>query len=160
MNKIIFKMPIMKDYHMLSVNKDVEKNIIMTFMTYITEEDEKVLDKGEVLHLVRGDMEFNITPKKVYCYGHVDFTKDSSDYNIISDFDFLNFLNDVGIHIPSDYNYKTHECCSPINRIRWTETWNPAEVAQYAHARLGKPERIVLFRHTKEIDRHGKYKFT
>lgn len=143
-------MPIMKDYHMLSLNKDAEKNIIMTMMTYITEDEEKVLDNGKELHLVRGTMEFNISPRKVYCYGHVDFTTDSSDYNIIEDFDFLNYLNDVGIHIPSDYRYKTHSCYSPIDRVRWTETWNPAEVAQYAHGRIGKPDRIVLFKYIKE----------
>lgn len=150
MSKTIIPMPIMKDYHMLSLNKDAEKNIIMTMMTYITEDEEKLLDNGKELHLVRGNMEFNISSRKIYCYGHVDFTTNSSDYNIIDDFDFLNYLNEVGIHIPSDYNYKKHECKSPIDRVRWTESWSPAKVAQYAYARIGKPDRIVLFKHTKE----------
>lgn len=150
MDKTIIPMPIMKDYHMLSLNKDAERNIIMTIMTYITEAEEKVLDSGKVLHITRGDMSFDITPRKVYCYGHVDFTTDSSDYNIVEDFDFLNYLNDVGVHVPSDYDYKHHVCVSPIGRIRWTETWNPAAVAQYAHGRIGKPDRIVLFKYIKE----------
>ena len=151
MDKRVIQMPIMKDYNMLSLNANIDKGVIMTFMTYITEEEEKDLDKGGEIKLVRGDMEFTIKPRMVYCYGHVDFTTDSSDYNIIEDFDFLNFLSEVGIHIPSDYNYKKHECHSPINKVRWTETWNPARIAQYAHARLGKPDRIVLFKYIKDI---------
>ena len=126
----------MKDYHTLSVDRVSSKNIILTMITYITEEEEKDLDKGKDIHLVRGDMTFDINSKQVYCYGSVDLTTGSDDYNLIEDspiFNFLSFLVESGIHIPSDYVFEKHECHSPIDRIRWTETWNPARVAQYSY---------------------------
>lgn len=143
----IIPMPITKDYYMLNKRLAPNKTTIATFMTYITEEEEHELDNNKTLNLERGDMSFTIEPINVYCYGVVDFNTDSSDYNIIEDFDFLNYLSSSGISIPSDYNFKTHQCKSPSNRIRWTETFNSAELAQYAYASIDKPERIVLFKH-------------
>ena len=116
-------------------------------MTYITEEEENKLDNSENIVIDRGDISFDIKPNNVYCYGSVDFSTDSSDYNIIDDFDFLKHLTDTGVKIPSDYNYKEHACYSPLSRCRWTETWSPAELAQIAYSYIGKPERIVLFKH-------------
>lgn len=146
-------MPTTSTYHILSLNKVSNSRTIMTVMTYITDDEEQLIDAGKNLHLKRGDMTFNITRNRIYCYGNVDLTKGSSDYNIIEDFDFLDFLTDVGIHIQSDYDYNTHKCYSPIDRCRWTETWNPAEVAQFAHGSLNKPEKIVLFKHI--LDKNG-----
>lgn len=143
------QMPIWKDYHILNCRKDDKKHVIMTCMTYITIDEEKVLDNNHVLTIVRGDTKFVINPNDVYCYGSVDLRTNSNDYNIIEDFDFLNYLGDVGLKIYADYNYETHTCKTPINRCRYTETWNPAEIVQYAHGVLGKPERIVLFKYYK-----------
>ena len=48
--------------------------------------------------------------------------------------------------VPSDYNYEEHCCYSPIRSYRYYDTTNPAVVAQYMHARLGKPQRCCIFK--------------
>ena len=118
-------------------------------MTYISEEEEAALDKGEVLTLKRGNRTMTVMPNHLYCYGEVDFSTNSDDMYQIEDFHFLDYLGAKGLHIYSDYHYDTHECHSPLPQCRWTETWNPAEIAQYAHGCLGKPQRIVLFKIVK-----------
>lgn len=143
------QMPIWKDYHILNSRRDDRNNTIMTCMSYLTVDEETVLDKNETLTIVRGDAKFVIKPNDVYCYGSVDLNTNSNDYNIIEDFDFLDYLGSVGLKIYADYNYETHTCRTPINRCRWTETHNPAKVVQYAHGVLGKPERIILFKYCK-----------
>ena len=148
---IEIQMPIWKDYHILNRRKDNNKNLIIVCMTYLTDEEERVLDKNKVLEIIRGNDKFTINPNNVYCYGSVDLHTNSNDYEIIEDFDFLDYLVDVGLKIYSDYDYETHTCKSPINRLRWTETWNPAEIVQYAHGVLGKPEKIVLFKYNKNL---------
>lgn len=115
-------------------------------MTYISEKEEIALDKGETINLKRGNRTWTITTRNIYCYGEVDFNTGSEDMKQIDTFDFLNYLGGVGLHIYSDYHYDTHECHSPIKNCRWTETWHPAKIAQYAHGCLKKPQRIVLFK--------------
>lgn len=114
-------------------------------MTYITEAEELELDKGKQLILKRGNRNFTVDKNNIYCYGNVDFSEGSDDMKQIATFSFLDYLGAVGIHIPSDYHYDTHECHSPLRCYRWTETWRPEVLAKYAHGCLGKPERIVLF---------------
>ena len=143
---ITIQMPIWKDYHILSKHVDDKKNKILICMTYIDSDEEKILDENKLLHIVRGNTTFDIDSRFVYCYGNVNFTTGSPDYNIIENFSFLDYLGCVGLKIYSNYDYKNHVCTSPIDRCLWTETWNPAEVAQYAHGVLGKPNKIVLFK--------------
>lgn len=145
----IIPMPIVENYHILTRNTDVNKRVILIMMTHITEEEEKQLDEGKQITITRGDATFDIQPTSIYCYGNVDFSTGSSDYDIIESFDFLNYLTAIGLPIVSRYNYEKHECSSTMDKCLWTETWNPAEIAQYIHGCLGKPERIVLFKYIK-----------
>ena len=115
-------------------------------MTYITEEEEQKLDDGKELILKRGNVSFQIHGNNIYCYGEVDFHEGSDDCKQIATFNFLNYLHEKGICIPSDYDYEHHVCNSPINKYRWTETWNPDDLARYAHGCLNKPNRIILFK--------------
>lgn len=139
-------MPIFKDYHLLSSHKEIGQHKIMIYMTYITKEDEELLDNNKELELVRGNLKFKVNLNNTYCYGEVDFHNGSDDMYDIEDFNFLDYLNTSGIHIRNGYDYENHECTSVEQRCGWTETWNPAIVAQFAHGCLGKPDRIILFR--------------
>jgi hypothetical protein len=140
-------MPVTKDYHLLCKHV-VNKTNILIFITYLTEEDEKQIDEGKTITITRGDREFIIHPNSVYCYGSVNFNDDAEDLDIVEGFDFLNHTTEVGVKIPANYNFERHECKSNIGRVKWTETWNPAELAQYAYGCIGKPDRIVLFKQT------------
>jgi len=133
------------DYQLIcshSINK-FEKELIVIIP--ITEKEEKQLDKG-FLQTTRDNQTFNIHSNEIICYGEIDFNTGSEDYDVIEDMKWLDHLEAKGICIPSDYNYTNHTCYPPGRKVRWTETFNPAVLAQYIHARLGKPERCCIFK--------------
>ncbi len=111
----------------------------------ITEKEEKQLDKG-FLQTTRDDQTFNIHSNDIVCYGDIDFSTGSDDYNAIERMKWLDYLGVKGICVPSDYDYETHCCYSPERFARYTETFNPAVLAQYIHGRLGKPQRCCIFK--------------
>lgn len=141
-------LPIYPDFHILSKNIS-SFGTKFTVMIPINEEEEKLIDNIDTstLSFHRGNRSFSVSMKDIYCYGEIDF-EDEDTLNQISEFKFLDYLGEVGIHIYSRYNYKTHSCSSPKCYCLWTETWNPAELAKMAHGYLGKPKRILLFNET------------
>lgn len=118
----------------------------LTVMIPIDEDEEKLIDNIDksTLAFHRGKRSFSVSMRDIYCYGEVDF-EDENVLNQIKEFKFLEYLQETGIKICADYNYKTHTCKSSKPYILYTETWNPAELAKRAHAYLGKPKRILLF---------------
>ena len=125
-----------------SVNK-IETELVI--MIPISENEEAVLDKG-LLVTTRDGFTFTINKSNVICYGEIDFHNNSDDFDIIQGMNWLDHLDALGICVPSDYNYEEHCCYSPINSYRYYDTTNPAVVAQYIHARLGKPQRCCIFK--------------
>ena len=124
----------------------------LTVMIPIDEEEEKIIDNIDksILTFHRGKRSFSVAIKDIYCYGEVNF-EDEDTLNQINEFKFLDYLGEVGVHIYSNYDYKTHSCSSTKNRCLWTETWNPAKLAKMAHGYLGKPKRILLFNQTIKL---------
>ena len=114
-------------------------------MIPITESEEKQLDDG-FLQTKKGDQQFTIDRKDIICYGEIDFHTNSDDYSTIENMKWLDYLGFQGLCLPSDYNYEEHACYPPNNRLRYYETFNPAVVAQYKHAYLGKPKRCCIFK--------------
>lgn len=119
-------------------------------MIPITEHEEKKLDTGELIWS-RENITFHITGANKPIYGEIDFTTDSDDYYQLEEMTWLNHLISFGIPVPSDYNYKEHCVYSPINAVRWYDTVDPAIVAQYVHARLGKPKRCCIFKFNRKV---------
>ena len=117
-----------------------------TIMIPINEKEELLIDNidKQTLHFHRGNRTFSVQMKDIYCYGEVDFT-DKDTLDKINDFKFLDYLEEVGVRIYSNYDYETHSCSSPTEYCLWTETWHPAVLAKMAHGYLGKPKRILLF---------------
>lgn len=146
-NSVIYQiqLPIYPDFHIL--NKNVSNiGTKLTVMIPIDEEEEKLIDNIDksTLKFHRGNKSFSISMKDIYCYGEVDF-EDQDTLNQINEFKFLDYLAEVGVHIYSRYDYKTHSCSSPKRSCLWTETWSPSQLAKMAHGYLGKPKRILLF---------------
>lgn len=139
-------MPITPEYRLLCKQGE-GINASLVFMTYISKEEEDLIDNlnNNTLILERGQKTFDIKINQIFCYGEVNFN-DINDLNTIENFNFLSHLGAVGIHIYHNYDYNTHTCSSSRKSPFWTETWSPSEVARFAHGCLGKPERIVLFK--------------
>lgn len=120
-------------YFMIGLNKENENNI-----------DSKgffVLPNGEIIHREQG----------VFC-GSVDI-EDSKD---AQEFRNLNFIfSDLcpGSFVPADFNYK--DCTGEATDIgngkyvpRLIETFDPVNMYRFAHAKLGKPKKVVIFKRT------------
>ena len=119
----------------------------LIIMASITEEQEKQLDNGSLTLVTRNKRTFIIDASNKPVYGTIDFSTNSDDYIRLEEMDWLNYLTFGGIAVPSDYDYKTHTCHSPINTYRYYDTVNPAILAQYKHACIGKPERVCIFKY-------------
>ena len=78
----------------------------------------------------------------VLAYGEVDFHKGTEDYENI---DALIPYRDR-VHLPSHYDYDTHTCKTKIKCYQTYETDDIGAMAQYAHGKLGKPKRVVIFK--------------
>lgn len=139
-------MPTTEHYYVVNSRINSNKNKELVILTYLTEEEENVLDETNEIKLKRANQTFSIRKNNIYCYGDVDLREGSDDSYEISNFDFLDYLNGIGVKIPSDYNYEKHECHSPIPKYRITETWRPDVLVRYAHGCLNKPKKILLFR--------------
>ena len=111
-------------------------------MAPITEKEEALLDKGKAFTIHRGDLSFSLNPDNVFAYGEVDFHKDTEDYENIGS--LIPYRDRV--HLPLHYDYDTHTCKTKIKRYQTYETDNIGAMAQYAHGRLGKPKRVVIFK--------------
>lgn len=115
-------------------------------MTFISEEEEKLIDNLKENHIVirRGKRIFKVYPNNIYCYGEVDF-KNDDDIKQINSFNFIT-RDFQGYIIPSNYDYDKHIAYSDNRKsYKYTETWNSGIVAKYAHGCLGKPKRIIIF---------------
>ena len=132
-------------YHSIS---KLEREIII--MIPITEKEEKELDSG-FLQTNRDNQTFNIHSNEIICYGEIDFHTSSDDYRVIENMKWLDHLYVKGLAVPSDYDYEEHVCYPPGRKLRYTETFNPAVVAQYIHARLNKPERVCIFKEKQYV---------
>ena len=141
-------MPISKDYqtviyHTNTTNKEGRPTEqVRIIMAPITEKEEALLDEGKAFIIHRGDLSFNLNSDNVLAYGEVDFHNDSDDYeNIIKVIPYRDI-----IHLPFNYDYDTHTCKTKTKCYQTYETDNIGAIAQYAHGRLGKPKRVVIFK--------------
>lgn len=137
--------PISRNFHILNNNRSNRTNK-QTIMIAISEDEETTIDNigDSNINFTRGNRIFSVTMKDIYCYGEVDFN-DEDILNKINSFKFLNHLDAKGVNIPAGYNYNTNTCDSTSRRLKWSETWSPAELAKFAHGCLNKPKRILLF---------------
>ena len=115
------------------------------YITGITEEEEKKLDKG-FLKIVRDNITFTINRENIIAYGDIDFHEGSDDFNQLEQMKWFDHLVLRGIDIPSNYDYDEHCCYTVNNRVLHYDSTNPADVTQYKHGCIGKPERTLIFK--------------
>lgn len=138
-------MPIIPTYRVLTSHFEA-KIKIQTIITHITKAEEKVLDTDGQITITRGSRTFVLSNRNTYCYGNIDFSEGSRDYDIMTTFSFINSLGFNGVFIPSNYDYDTHTCVSDKPFYKHYETWRAEPIIKYAHACLGKPELIAIFK--------------
>ena len=144
----IIPMPIDPTYKVISVHVNPASKELF-IITGISELEHKKVNSLNDLYIVRGNVNFHVTPDDVLCYGDIDFHEGSDDCKKLDTFNWLEHLGAKGIGIPSRYNYDKHECSSPINKYLTTETFRNSTLCRYLHGCLGKPKFTLIFREIK-----------
>ena len=103
-------MPITQTYRILCNNRE-SLNRHQVIMTHISKEEEHIIDKIVNAHilLIRGDKQFKITKKQIYCYGE---TKDGN-YFIFSFYSWHYFYNEG----QREYTHANYVSSYAVNRI-------------------------------------------
>lgn len=135
-------MPINTEIQLLCKVKS-KGSINKIYMAPITEEQEVLIRKSCEINIEVNNNVYKVNPNRVWCFGKIDLT-DKHDIDGIESFDWFDDTVN-GVYIPSDYDYNTHTCSSPLPQYRFYETWHNINIVRYKHACLGKPERIVIF---------------
>lgn len=99
--------------------------------------------------ITRCDLTFKIGLNEVEAYGNIDFNDGSDDMKELHYFDWFDSLNERGVVIPANYDYKTHTAKSDIKRIKQFDTLQTEKILQYYHGVLGKPKYTLIFREDK-----------
>ena len=125
-----------------------ERNLGATniIMATIDSHTEALIDKGldAKIEITKGKTVI-VSPSKVLTYGDVDFDNDD-DLDL---FDRLNLKVDPfsGFAIPVDYDYETHSHLKGKTGPKFFQTWDNIKIIKFKHASLGKPKKIIIFKH-------------
>lgn len=144
----IHPIPVLGEFQTLTYHTNKKKAGIASrtvLMSYLTEEEEKALDEGNKVKLIRKDLngkeyKFVVSTKSTFGYGEVNLNNGSDDAELVDKFKILENLDFCGYPIPV-FDYHHSELLGG-----WFATWSPLTVCQYAHCKLGKPKRIIIFR--------------
>lgn len=130
---------------MMKLPSDRGKTKAVIF-TSLTDDEDKALDANLTITIERGNLKCTVSPNAVYAYGEIDFSMDSDDMLVLSDFNWFSFYQDHGFWMPANYDYKNHCCYSPTKKAQWFDTVCPEKVAQYIHGYIGKPKKTLIFK--------------
>lgn len=115
-------------------------------MESITEKEEARIDKstkyfGALRHELKNG--YIIEGKDIYCYGQIDFTSDD-DLALIKR---LNIIHDGGNNwVETSFDYENGTITSVDGITKGSITWDPVLWAKYNHVKIGKPERIIIYK--------------
>lgn len=123
-------------------------------LTYITEDEEKAIDAGKTIQIIRRNKSFSVSTDNSYAYGPIDFSSGSEDLDVLSDLQLLNYKVLRGVRIPARFDYDTNIVKLKDGLIKYYDTLDLAKVCQYHHAILGRPKRCLLF----AVKHYGRYR--
>lgn len=114
----------------------------------ITETDEADLDEGNSIIIKdQHNRTFLVDSKSAYVYGALNLHPKSDDIHKIVKANLFNNIY-VTVDVPSNYDYESHTVTSTFDKIKWYDTDNPELYLPFLHGKLGKPERVVIFRYS------------
>lgn len=120
-------------------------------MAPITEEQEKQLYENDYIIIKNQfNKQFVINDKVCYAYGTLDLSPNSDDIRKIIDSHWFDNVY-VNIIVFTRYDYDTHTVTSDVVGGRWYETNNVNNYLPFLYAKLGKPDRVVIFRCSTDI---------
>ena len=131
---------------------------VKVIMAPITEAQEQQLDNEECI-VVKDQFNhsFVVEPKACYAYGKLDLSPKSDDMDKISRANWFNKLY-INIYMFTDYDYNTNIVTSDVIGGRWYETSNISTYLPFLHGKIGKPERVVIFRDFFDVFASKKHK--
>lgn len=119
-------------------------------MAPITKEQEDSLDNGDIVVVSdQFDRKFIINPKSCYAYGKLNLSPKSDDIRKLAKANLFYNMH-INICVLNVYDYDTHTVTSDVEGGRWYETDNIETYLPFLHGKLGKPERVAIFR--KDFD--------
>ena len=115
-------------------------------MAPITAEQEEQLNNEDYIIIKdQFGQSFVVTDNKCYAYGDLDLSPKSDNIRKIAKSNWFKNLY-VNIIMLSEYDYETNTVTSDVEGGRWYETDNIETYLPFLHAKIGKPERVVIFR--------------
>lgn len=115
-------------------------------MAPITEEQENDLDNEKSIIITNdSNKSFVFDSKACYAYGKLDLSPNSEDIKTIANANWFKNLY-INITLFTKYDYNNHVVVSDVIGGRWYETDNIEQYLPFLHAKLGKPERVVIFK--------------
>lgn len=120
-------------------------------MAPITAEQEEQLNNEDYIVIKdQFGQPFVVTDNKCYAYGELDLSPKSDNIRKIAKSNWFKNLY-VNIIMLSEYDYETNTVTSDVEGGRWYETDNVEIYLPFLHAKIGKPERVVIFRDDLDI---------
>lgn len=115
-------------------------------MAPITAEQEEQLNNEDYIIIKdQFGQSFVVTDNKCYAYGELDLSPKSDNIRKIAESNWFKNLY-INIIMLSEYDYETNTVTSDVEGGRWYETDNVETYLPFLHAKIGKPERVVIFR--------------
>lgn len=120
-------------------------------MAPITAEQEEQLNNEDYIIIKdQFGQSFVVTDNKCYAYGELDLSPRSDNIKKIAKSNWFKNLY-VNIIMLSEYDYETNTVISDVEGGRWYETDNVETYLPFLHAKIGKPERVVIFRDDLDV---------
>ena len=141
-------MPKMENLMVLTSHTNSDKNTIIVYMSYLTQEEENILDNEDSIEITRNDITYNIEKRNVLGYGNIDFSEDSVDVKLLRHYNNLLYNRMPGKLIPV-FNFNTMNIKTRKGIIQRTETWDFSELCKYGYCTLNKPNKVIIFKETK-----------
>lgn len=120
-------------------------------MAPITAEQEEQLNNEDYIIIKdQFGQSFVVTDNKCYAYGELDLSPKSDNIKKIGKSNWFKNLY-INIIMLSEYDYETNTVTSDVEGGRWYETDNVETYLPFLYAKIGKPERVVIFRDDLDV---------
>lgn len=141
----VYPLPTVKTGIPINTSKQTIKitNYVL-MMAPINADIEHRLDKKHPVYIDVGGCNCCAMPKNVLVYGSINFD-DKYDCNLLEK---INIPTDERpCYVYQNYDYETNTVTTEYPKgLCWKSSVDNIEIFKFAHGRLGKPERVVIFK--------------
>lgn len=131
----------------------IKGNKAVTVIEPLSEEQENEMER---ISLYKGQIEYkpkdgvSILEKNIFLYGEIDLDNEE-DIKLINKFNFIDECHSIENPnwIYSGFDYNTATCVTINNKLCGHPTWDNLTWFKYCYALIGKPKRIIVYKHPK-----------